>query len=90
MVAKRVGAEPGTTVVLAIAGSEPIAFAVNERRRGERLTEIPTDPTVALAMDREAFILLAGGRRSPEPGAITISGDTALGEKIVATLAVTP
>ena len=67
VVAKRVGAEPGTTVVLAIAGSEPIAFAVNEQRRGERLTEIPTDPTVGLAMDREAFILLAGGRRSPSP-----------------------
>jgi uncharacterized protein (TIGR03083 family) len=90
VVAKRVGAEPGTTVVLAIAGSEPIAFAVNEQRRGERLTEIPTDPTVGLAMDREAFILLAGGRRSPEPGAIAITGDATLGQKVVDTLAVTP
>ena len=90
VVAKRVGAEPGTTVVLAIAGSEPIAFAVNEQRRGERLTEIPADPTVGLAMDREAFILLAGGRRSPEPGAIAITGDAALGQKVVDTLAVTP
>ena len=41
-------------------------------------------------MDREAFILLAGGRRSPEPGAIAITGDAALGQKVVDTLAVTP
>jgi hypothetical protein len=77
-------------VVLAIAGSDPIAFSVNDQRRGERLTDLPSDPTVGLAMDREAFILLAGGRRAPEPGAITITGDQALGQRIVDTLAVTP
>jgi hypothetical protein len=90
VVAKRVGADPGTTVVLEIAGSEPVAFTVNDQRRGERLDAIPTHPTGGLALDREAFILLAGGRRNPEPGSITITGDTALGQRIVDTLAVTP
>jgi hypothetical protein len=41
-------------------------------------------------MDRESFILLAGGRRSPDPGAIRIDGDDRLGQQIVDTLAVTP
>ena len=90
VVAKRVGADPGTTVVLEIEGSEPVAFRVTDQHRGERLPEIPADPTVCLSTDRESFILLAGGRRSPEPGAVRITGDAELGGRIVDTLAVTP
>ena len=41
-------------------------------------------------MDRETFIILAGGRRPAEPGGVRISGDTALGERVVAALGVTP
>lgn len=90
VVAKRVGAPPGTTAVLAVAGSDPVAFAVSDAGRGERLPEIPDEPTVGLAMDRETFILLAGGRRTPPSEAVTITGDRALGQQIVDTLAVTP
>jgi uncharacterized protein (TIGR03083 family) len=90
VVAKRVGAEPGTTVVLALEGSDPVAFCVNESGRGEQLADPPDQPTVRLSMDRESFILLAGGRRAPDPGAIRIDGDDQLGERIVDTLAVTP
>ncbi len=90
VVAKRVGATPGTTVVLDLEGSDPVAFGVNESGRGEQLAEPPDDPTVRLSMDRESFILLAGGRRAPDPGAIRIDGDDQLGTRIVDTLAVTP
>jgi uncharacterized protein (TIGR03083 family) len=90
VVAKRVGAEPGTTVVLDLEGSDPVAFCVNESGRGEQLADPPDQPTVRLSMDRESFILLAGGRRAPDPGAIRIDGDDQLGERIVDTLAVTP
>ena len=58
----------GTTVVLEIAGHAPYAFTVDENGRGERLTDLPADPTVRLQTDRESFIVLAGGRRTPEPG----------------------
>ena len=61
-----------------------------DSRRGEQLAELPDEPTVRLSMDRESFILLAGGRRAPEPGAIRIDGDDELGNRIVDTLAVTP
>jgi uncharacterized protein (TIGR03083 family) len=90
VVAKRVGAPPGTTVVVEIGGSAPIAFRVNEKGRGEQLDQIPADPTVRLITDRESFIVLAGGRRTPEPGSIVVTGDTMLGHKILDTLAVTP
>jgi uncharacterized protein (TIGR03083 family) len=90
VLAKRVGAPAGTTVVLDLEGSEPVAFGVNEAGRGEQLAEPPAEPTVRLTMDRESFILLAGGRRAPEPGSIRIDGDERLGTQIVDTLAVTP
>ena len=79
VVARRVGAPAGTTVVLDLEGSEPVAFGVNESGRGERLADPPGEPTVRLSMDRESFILLAGGRRAPDPGAIRIDGDDHLG-----------
>jgi uncharacterized protein (TIGR03083 family) len=90
VVAKRVGAPPDTTVVLDLEGSDPVAFGVNESGRGEQLPVPPDEPTVRLSMDRESFILLAGGRRAPDPGAIRIDGDDQLGQRIVDTLAVTP
>jgi uncharacterized protein (TIGR03083 family) len=90
VVAKRVGAQPGTSVVLELEGSAPVAYGVNESARGERVAKVPDEPTVRLSMDRESFILLAGGRRSPDPGAIRIDGDEQLGKRIIDTLAVTP
>jgi uncharacterized protein (TIGR03083 family) len=90
VLARRVGAPPGTTAVLAVAGSAPVAFTVTERQRGERLPDLPTEPTVGLAMDRETFIVLAGGRRTPEPSRIAVTGDAALARRILDALAVTP
>ena len=90
VLAKRVGAPAGTTAVLEVPGGEPVAYVVTDNGRGERLPEPPTDPTVRLAMDRETFVVLAGGRRDPEPGSVRIEGDQALGQRILDMLAVTP
>jgi hypothetical protein len=90
VLAKRVGAPAGTTAILEVAGSEPVAFGVTDNGRGERLPEPPAEPTVRLGMDREAFIVLAGGRRDPDPGAVRVDGDRALGQRILDMLAVTP
>jgi uncharacterized protein (TIGR03083 family) len=90
VLAKRVGAPAGTTVVLEIAGHPPYAFTVADNGRGERLPDVPAESTVHLRTDRESFIVLAGGRRTPEPGAVEITGDVDLGQRILDTLAVTP
>ncbi len=87
---KRAGAPSGTTAVLRVTGHEPRAFAVDEGGRGVPLPQLPDAPNVELAMDRETFIVLAGGRRTPDPAAVLITGDEALGRTLLERLAVTP
>lgn len=90
VVAKRVGAPAGTTVCLDVDGHEPVAVTVNDQGRGEALADPPQEPTVSLRTDRESFILLAGGRRPGAADRVLVSGDTALGRRIIDALAVTP
>ena len=88
VLAKRAGAPAGTTLVLSVDGHDPVAFAVDESGRGRRLDDVPTAPTVGLAMDRESFIVAAGGRR--EPGHVVVTGDGELAQRVLDRLAVTP
>ena len=90
VVGKKVGPPPGTTAVLEVEGSPPVAVEVAANGRGQRLPEAPAEPTVRLSMDRESFIVLAGGRRDAAPGAVRIEGDQELGAQIVAKLGTTP
>ncbi|GAA4819323.1 maleylpyruvate isomerase family mycothiol-dependent enzyme [Nocardioides caeni] len=90
VVGKRIAPPAGTTAVLAVAGSDPVAVEIGDDGRGRPLADVPADPTVRLDMDRESFIVLAGGRRAAADGAITISGDQGLGARIVTQLATTP
>jgi len=87
---KRVGAPAGTTLVLQVTGHPAYGFEVGDDGRGRPLATAPEDPTVRITTDRETFVLLAGGRRNPEPGAVSLGGDTALGERVLAAMAVTP
>lgn len=90
VVGKKVAPPPSTTAVLEVEGSPVVAVEVDESGRGQRLSEVPAHPTVRLTMDRESFIVLAGGRRAAAPGAVKIEGDQDLGEQIVAKLGTTP
>jgi uncharacterized protein (TIGR03083 family) len=90
VIAKRAGVPAGTTAVLDVTGQEPVAFTVNDAGRGERLPELPAAPTVTLRMDRESFIVQAGGRRPAAPEAISVEGDPALAQQILDALATTP
>jgi uncharacterized protein (TIGR03083 family) len=90
VLAKRVGAGAGTSVVAHVDGTPAAAYAVGDDGRGHRLDTPPADPTVTLRMGRETFIRLAGGRGAVDTTEVTIEGDTALGEKVLANLAVTP
>ncbi len=90
VVGKKVAPPAGTTAVLAVEGSPVVAVEIDESGRGRRLADVPTQPTVRLTMDRENFIVLAGGRRAAVPGAVGIEGDTDLGATIVAQLGTTP
>jgi uncharacterized protein (TIGR03083 family) len=87
VVGKRVAPAAGTTVVLEVAGSDPRAVEVADNGRANPMTDIPADPTVRLAMSREDYIVLAGGRRAPADVAIT--GDQELARQILDMIAVT-
>jgi hypothetical protein len=41
-------------------------------------------------MSREAFVVLAGGRRTPEQVEVAVSGDADLATRVLAAMAVTP
>lgn len=88
VVGKRVAPPAGTTVVVAVDGSEPVALEVADDGRANRLTEVPESPTVGLHMSREDFIVLAGGRR--EPADVDVNGDEELARRILDAIAVTP
>jgi len=92
VVGKRVGPPPGTTVVLDITGDHPatLGVAIGSDGRASRLDTIPHDPTARIDMDFETFIVLSGGRRTPDQVAATVTGDTELGDAVLANLAVTP
>ena len=90
VLAKRLKADPGTTVLLEVEGHEPVAATVTDEGRGQLLAEVPTTPTVGLRTDRESFIVLAGGRCRPAAGRVEIFGDEVLGQQILDHLAVTP
>jgi uncharacterized protein (TIGR03083 family) len=90
VVAKRAGAVPGTTVVLEVAGQPTTSVVVEESGRGTTLAEEPADPTVRISTDRESFIVMAGGRRTPEEGRVVVTGDAELGARVLAAMAVTP
>jgi uncharacterized protein (TIGR03083 family) len=88
---KRVAAPPGTTVVVDITGEHQatLAATVGDDGRAARLDEAPDVPTTRIGMDFETFIVLSGGRRTPEQVSATVTGDTDLGNAMLANLAVT-
>lgn len=90
VVAKRAGAPPGSTVVLRVEGSDPVAVGVGEDGRGRLLPKAPAAPTVTLQMDRETFVVLAGGRRAASERDVAVTGDTDLAARVLAGMAVTP
>ena len=90
VVAKRAQAPAGSVVRLEVAGHKPVTAVVGEDGRGRPGTPDDAEPTVTLERDRETFVLLAGGRRAAEPGDVRMSGDAALGERVLAAMGVTP
>jgi uncharacterized protein (TIGR03083 family) len=90
VLAKRLKAQAGTTIVAHVEGHDPVAVTVDESGRGQTLPAPPDDPTVTLRMGRETFLLLAGGRRPQAMADVTAEGDQDLATRFLTALAVTP
>lgn len=80
-----------TTVVFALDGLNGDEIACLYRDgKAELLDAPPASPSVTLQMSDELFAYFCCGRADTAPGDVTITGDTALGEAIVAALRFTP
>lgn len=84
---KRVGAAPGTSVVLDVGGREFGAVVGDD---GRATPEEVADPTVRITLSAEDYVVRAGGRRGPGAVAPSYAGDADLGQRVVENLAVTP
>jgi uncharacterized protein (TIGR03083 family) len=91
-VGKRVQPDPGTRVVLDVSGLRPVHLAVEVDGNGRAVAAdvLAGDADVALAMDLETYVILAGGRRSPADVEVSVTGDEELGRRVLAAMAVTP
>jgi uncharacterized protein (TIGR03083 family) len=88
VVGKRVAPPAGTAAALEV----PEAGVRRCVEVGDDARARPTDrtPDVRLVMSPETFVVLAGGRRSPDQVAVRVDGDRELGGWILDQLAVTP
>ncbi len=87
VVGKKVGAPAGQPVRITVAGHAPVTVAVGDDGRAHPSTD---EPVAGLEMDRATFAVAAGGRGSDVADAVTITGDTALGARVLTAMGVTP
>lgn len=86
---KRVAPPAGSSVRIDIEDAGvSIGAVVGEDGRAK--FAVPDDPTARIAMSAEAFVILAGGRRTPDTVEVTVSGDEALARAVLENLAITP
>jgi uncharacterized protein (TIGR03083 family) len=90
VVGKRVAPRVGTTVQVDVPDAGQ-SWTVTIGDDGRAAVVAPVDsPTVRITLAAEDFIVLAGGRRGVDATSPKIEGDAALGQAVLANLAVTP
>ncbi len=90
VVGKRLSPPPGTTVRVQVpdAGEEWTVRVGEDGRAGLETPDVEATTTARLSP--EDFVVLAGGRRTPEETTAHVSGDEELGRRLLAKLAITP
>ena len=89
---KLVAAPPGTTVVWELDGpvTMTITASVGDDGRAVAVDPPPPDVDAWLRMDSETFALLCAGRRDAASLDISVQGDAALGQRVLAAMTLTP
>ena len=86
---KRVAPPVGTSVRIDISDADT-SFGAVVGDDGRATFAVLEDPTARITLTAEAFVVLAGGRRSTEQVEVTIDGDAALADAVLANIALTP
>jgi len=90
VVGKRVAPPVGTTVTVEVPDAG-LAWTVRVGEDGRCVpVDEPTTSTTTVRLSPEDFIILAGGRRTPEATRAKIEGDEDLGRQLLRAMAVTP
>jgi uncharacterized protein (TIGR03083 family) len=87
VVGKKAGAPDGCRVRFVIEGPVPRTLNIAVDGRAGIVRELDRDPDLTLTFNYTEFARLAGGRATGSQGAVVISGDRELGEKVLADLA---
>ncbi|MEW2356726.1 maleylpyruvate isomerase family mycothiol-dependent enzyme [Spirillospora sp. NPDC029432] len=90
IVGRRSGAAPKQTVLFEVSGAVPFAARIQVGEDGRARPVEAGTPDVTLRMDWEAFMVLVAGRRTPADVAVDVTGDTALGGRVLANMTLTP
>ena len=92
VVGKRVKPPAGTTVVLDVTGVHPVHLVarVGEDGRAALTVEEPETPSASVRLSTEAFTLLGAGRVEPASVDAELDGDNELGQRVLASMNVTP
>lgn len=85
VVARRAAPADGDVVVLEIGSRPPLAVAVKDGR-GSVVDAAGAEPTVALRMPVGTFGALVGGRSDADLATVEMTGDRALGDRVVGAL----
>lgn len=80
----------GAVVSLSVDGPAGASVSYRLADSRARVTDTADPPVVSLRFAPDQFVALAAGRSDGDPASVTISGDTALGQAIVARMAITP
>jgi uncharacterized protein (TIGR03083 family) len=92
VIARVVGAPPGSSVRFIVAGDVAfdIVVSIDDERRGHLAPTTGNAATVSLAMSWEMFARLGAGRIAPSEAAVEVTGERDLGDRVLAHLAITP
>ena len=86
---KRVAPPAGTSIRIDISDAG-VSFGATVGDDGRAKFAVLDEPTARITLTAEAFVVLAGGRRSADQVEVTIEGDAALAEAVLANIALTP
>lgn len=99
VLADKVKASPGTSMVVTVTGHDPVLVSVDDDGQGQVSHDLTgADANLRLEMDVETFVLLAGGRTDRDPNGptmgpalkkVVVQGDTELGDRVLSAIDVT-
>lgn len=92
VVARYAGVDPGRSADFTISGrfSFRRIVVVGDDRTGQVVPALPGPADVTLHMDLETYVRLTAGRCGPDAVHVAVAGDTALGDRILRHMALTP